>query len=171
MAVKQYDISRDRSCFVISVRRRKAGERWFRTEALWSDQGSKLSVTTHYLDDPEPMLNFPPSTVCPVAEIGMPLPDPHSGKDCYLSCWECCGQRLQRPSPCHVPFGVAHVQWRGCIKAWPLSSTSDKSEGPFSLLTGSSEAVVGLYHSSASPSVHSCFLAFAPIDVDSKNVP
>ena len=42
----------------------------------------KLSVITHYLDDVEPLLNFPPSAICPTAEIEMHCPDPHSWRDC-----------------------------------------------------------------------------------------
>lgn len=86
----------------------------------------------------------------------MHRPDPHSGREGYLSCRKCCEQRLQLPCP-HVVFlsRVVHVQWCSYIKAWPLSSTSDKSEGPLSLTSSSSEAVVGLPHSPTVPCLHS----------------
>lgn len=149
----------------LCVRRRKTGEPWLRTEASWSDQGSKLSVTTRYLDGIEPLLSFAPSTVCPVAEIGMCHPDSPYGRYNCLSCWESCGQRFQLPFP-HTVFPS---EWLKSSDA--LSSTSGKSEGLFSFSSRSSEAADDLYHSSASPSAHSRFLAFTPIAVDSKNVP
>ena len=111
-----------------------------KTEASWSDQGSKLSVTTHYLDGIEPLLSFPQSSVCPVAEIGMYHPNSPYGRYSCLSCWESCGQRFQLPSP-NVVSIVSFFEWLVSSDASAQPQANLKGHSDFS---GKSHSLQGL---------------------------
>ena len=74
-AIKQ-NVSCDRGSCMRSVRRREAVEHCLRRKASWSDQSSKLSITTRYLDGLEPLFNLLASAICAAAEIEMQHPHP-----------------------------------------------------------------------------------------------